>query len=112
MLQHNEYSREGWLAARHLLSQFVYQGLTPAAARKRDRKQIDSGQRTWNLTKGPKLAGVESIVWSRTIADVWLDTPSLYCADVQEWAVGVLSDTESLMQVLEKGLSRSNALTL
>jgi hypothetical protein len=100
MLQHNEYSREGWLAARDLLSQFVNDGLTPAGARTKYRRQVDSGQRKWSVTRGAKLAQVEAVVWTRTIADLRLDTAEHYCADVQDWARRVLADTEEMMRSL------------
>ena len=100
MLQHNIYSRAGWLVARDLLNQFVYGGLTPAEARRRNRVPMDSGHRTWSLTKGAKLAQVDDIVWTRTIADVRLDTAEHYCADVNDWAIHVLADTDALVQAL------------
>ncbi len=97
MLQHNIYSSSGWLGARDLLYQFVYRGLTPAVARRKNRKKLDSGKRDWNLTKGEKLPGVEVVKWTFTIADVRLDTAEHYCADVRRWAESVLADTEKLV---------------
>jgi hypothetical protein len=97
MLQHNGYSRDGWLGARELLFQFVYHGLTPAMARRQNRKSLDSGHRTWSITKGPKLPGVENIVWRYTIAEVRLDTAEHYCTDVRHWAETILADTEHLI---------------
>jgi hypothetical protein len=100
MLQHNAYSRGGWLAVRQLLHQFVYEGLMPAEARRQNRTTWDSGQRTWSLTKGAKLTQVDDIVWTRTIADVRIDTAEHYCADVRDWAIAVLADTAALVQAL------------
>lgn len=100
MLQHNAYSRQGWLETRRLLHQFVYEGLTPAEARRRNRREMDSGQRTWSLTKGTKLTQVGDIVWTRTIADVRLDSAEHYCEDVREWAIAVLADTEALVHAV------------
>jgi hypothetical protein len=96
MLQHNIYSHSGWLGARDLLYQFIYRGLTPAAARRQNRKKLDSGKRDWSLTKGEKPAGVEAVKWTFTITDVRLDTAEHYCADVRRWAECVLADTEQL----------------
>lgn len=96
MLQHNLYSREGWLAVRALLAEFVA-GLTPAEARRRNRQNWGSDQRKWSITKGPKLPGVEQIVWSRTVADVRLDMAEHYCADVRRWAESVLADSAPLV---------------
>jgi hypothetical protein len=96
MLQHNIYARSGWLGARDLLYQFVYRGLTPAAARRQNRKKLDSRKRDWSLTKGEKLPGVEAVKWTFTIADVRLDTAEHYTRDVRRWAERVLADTEQL----------------
>jgi hypothetical protein len=102
MLQHQVYSREGWIFARELLRQFVYEGLTPAAARQQNRQKVDSGKRGWSFTKGPKLSQVDELEWTSTIAAVRLDTADHYCADVREWAEQVLADTESLVQMLTR----------
>jgi hypothetical protein len=96
MLQHNAYSREGWLITRDLLAQFIA-GLTPQEARRRMRHTMDSGNRSFSLTRGPKLDGVEDIAWMRTVADVRLDTAEHYCADVREWATSVLADSAGLV---------------
>jgi hypothetical protein len=94
MLQHNVYSRAGWLESRALLARFV-QGLPPDVARKQNRRQVASGQRSWSFTRGEKLAAVDQLAWTRTIADVRLDTAEHYCADVREWAARVVADTEA-----------------
>jgi hypothetical protein len=101
MLQHNAYSREGWIEVRKLLSKFVYGGWTPAMARRQNRANADSGHRTWSFAKGAKLPGVENIVWNYTIADVRLDTAETYCADVHHWAESILADSEQLIHKLE-----------
>lgn len=97
MLQHNRYSQPGWLAVHRLLHEFVYDGLTPEAARRRMQRSMGSGQREWSLVKGPKLPGVEDIAWSFTIAEVRLDTADNYQADVQAWAKAVLADSAALV---------------
>ncbi len=101
MLQHNEYSREGWIETRKLLARFVYEGLSPADARKQNRERVDSGNRKWSFTKGAKLAQVDNIRWTRTVADVRIDTAENYCADVKLWAASILKNTEDLMRELE-----------
>jgi hypothetical protein len=100
MLQHSEYSREGWLGARKLLDQFIQHGLAPTNARKQNRKQVDSGNRKWNITKGAKIPQVDQVKWTRTIADVRLDSAENYCGDVKRWATSILADTESLIREL------------
>lgn len=94
MLQHNLYARDGWLEVRKLLGKFVYDGWTPAMARRHYRVAADSRHRTWRFTKGSRLPGVEDIAWSCTIAGVKLTTAEIYCADVRHWAESILADTE------------------
>ncbi|MCL4871458.1 MAG: hypothetical protein KJ063_21060 [Anaerolineae bacterium] len=96
MLQHNGYSRDVWLEARNMVAQFVHDGVMPAEMRRRGRSRLDSGHRTWSMSKGAKLAEFAAIVWSRTIADIRLDNPEIYCHDVTQWAMSILSDTEWL----------------
>jgi hypothetical protein len=97
MLQHNRNSRDGWIELRRLLDRFVA-GLSPAAARARFRRAFDGGNRGYSFTRGPKLAGVEAIAWTRTVADVRLDSADHYCADVRAWAEQVVRDSEELMR--------------
>jgi hypothetical protein len=97
MLQHNAYSREGWIEVRALLAKFMHAGWTPAMARRASRVSADSGHRTWRFTRGAKLAGVEDIVWSYTLADVRLDSAEAYTADVGHWAESILADSEQLI---------------
>jgi hypothetical protein len=100
MLQHNEYAREAWLETRAGLVQVVYQGLMPADLRRQNRQKLDSGQRKWKVTRGEKLAAVDSVAWRRTIADVRLDTLEVYCVDVKQWASDFLEDIEFLAKEL------------
>jgi hypothetical protein len=51
---HNLYSREGWIETRELLRRFAREGLAPASARHEDRQMLDSGERAWSFTRGPK----------------------------------------------------------
>src|SRR5437764_6842211 len=69
MLQHNRYSQDGWIRVRQLLARFL-RGLTPQEARHQYRTAVDSRNRTYSFTRGPTLAGVDAIAWTRTIADV------------------------------------------
>ncbi len=66
MLQHNRYSRDGWIWARELLARFLGR-LAPEEARRQSRTAVDSGNRTYSFTKGPKLAGVDAIAWTSTL---------------------------------------------
>ncbi len=93
MLQHNEYAHQVWLDSREMLREFIEQGTSPADMRKRNRSRVDSGNRKWSITRGPKFARFASITWTRTIADVRFDNAEDYCADVTLWAESVLRDT-------------------
>jgi len=95
-LQHNLYSRAGWLAVHKLLSEFVFEGLTPQLARQKYKHEVDSGKRTFSIVRGEKLAGVELIDWNATMADVRLDTAEQYCEDVRRWAQQVCEDGAAL----------------
>lgn len=97
MLQHNRYSRRGWLEVRALLHRFVFTGLTPQMARRELAISASSTNRDWSLTKGEKLAGVEQIDWSLTMANVRRDSAAHYCSDVTDWARAVLLDSERLV---------------
>jgi hypothetical protein len=68
--------------------------------RQRNRSRFDSARRTWSVTKGAKLSEFDTIAWSRTIAGLRLDDPETYSSGVRDWAISVLSDTESLMPKL------------
>jgi len=96
MLQHNAYSRDGWLEARKMLSRFIRDGVLPAEMRNQSRARLDSGRRAWSFTKGARLPEFEMIAWTRTIADVRFDSPEVYCADVILWATSVLTDAEAV----------------
>jgi hypothetical protein len=96
MLQHNAYSRDGWMETRNMLAQFIREGAPPAGIRRRNRSRLDSGHRTWSVTQGAKLSEFDTIVWTRTIADVRLDDPEVYGADVKLWAASLLTDTDAL----------------
>lgn len=98
MLQHNAYARNGWLEARNILAQFVHSGVEPAQIRRQLHSQRNSRHRAWSVTKGTKLAELDTILWTRTIADVRFDDPAIYCADVTQWAMSILADTEPLYQ--------------
>lgn len=94
MLQHpSRYSREGWLESRRLLVAFLA-GEPPAAVKKQNRARLDSGSRPWRMTRGERISPPAGATWSMTIADVRLDDPATYCADVVAWARAVAADTE------------------
>jgi hypothetical protein len=97
MLQHNGYSRAGWLYSRALLAEFVNGGRSPAEARHRNRRALDSGNRDWSITRGPKFERFDEITWTRTIADIRFHDADRYCADVRAWATAVLADSKLVL---------------
>jgi hypothetical protein len=48
------------------------------------------------VTKGEKLTEFDAIQWSFTIADLRLDSPERYVADVKRWAECLLKDTAGI----------------
>jgi hypothetical protein len=93
-LQHNAYSRRGWLEVRGLLAKFVREGWTPAMARRENRLRLDGRRRNWSIRRGPGLREADCPAWSVTVADVRGDTALAYTADVRRWAAAVLADSE------------------
>jgi hypothetical protein len=89
--------RDGWLGARNIIARFIQDGVTPGKIRQQNHSRFDSGHRTWSVTKGAKFSEFDTIVWTRSIADVRYADPEVYCADVKLWATSVLTDTETLL---------------
>jgi hypothetical protein len=98
MLQHNAYSKAAWLEARKMVALFVQHGISPDDIRRRMQQKLDKIHRGWSITKGEKLAEFDMIVWSRSIADIRVDSAEIYCADVDGWAKSVVEDTEFIME--------------
>jgi hypothetical protein len=96
-LQHNLYSKDGWLAVSQLLKQFASGELTPEMARRDIRANFDGANKPFSMTKGEKLKAVDKIKWSMTIADVRLTTAETYCFDIQKWAESIIKDTEQII---------------
>jgi hypothetical protein len=96
MLQHNLYSRQGWLETRQMVAKTLHSEITPAEIRTKYQRRLDSGQRKWSMTKGEKLEEFDLIRWSCTIASVQLDNPEQYVATVRQWAICFLKDTDWL----------------
>lgn len=83
-----------------MLAWFVAKDLATEQALAHVRGLLAGGRRDWSFTRGAKLAEVEQIVWTRSVADLRRDTPEHYCADVRAWAAAVLSDSAALVQAL------------
>jgi hypothetical protein len=97
-LQHNLYSKEGWLITRALVYQFLFNDLTPEMARRDNRSNFNSNNREFRIKRGEKLIGVDDIKWSFTVADVRLDTAEVYCHDVTNWAKSTIKDSEHIKE--------------
>ncbi|MCC6179396.1 MAG: hypothetical protein IT305_29155 [Chloroflexi bacterium] len=112
LLQHNGYSRSGWLEARRLLDGFVQGGLTPSEARRQSaravarRKQSASsanGGRAQGSRSSPKLDRADRVQWTANIGDVRLEHADVYCDDVRRWAARVVADASALVRRLGAG---------
>lgn len=95
-LQHNLYSRQGWIESRRGLAAALRDGMSAAELRRRNRTRMDSNQRNWNVTRGAKLEEVREIHWRRSLAEVRLEPAQVYCAEITRWAQAVLEDSEAL----------------
>lgn len=99
LLQHEHYSCAEWLAACDLLRQFVEGHLTRPAARRRAAALVKKYKDASAGSNGQRREAEREIRWSRTIADVRLDSPTHYCADVRAWAAAVVADTEQQQEL-------------
>jgi hypothetical protein len=97
MLQHNIYSLPGWTAVRDLLRRFVEENLDPQTARREIQQAPQGSQRGWSLTRGEKHPAVAAIRWTRTVADLRLDSAEHYRADVLAWARSILQDSRDIL---------------
>ena len=95
-LQHNLYSKEGWIKVRQILHQFLNEGLTADKARNINRDIYDNGKRNYSITKGETFADVDKINWTFTIADIHFDTPEVYCNTIKTWAISILKDSAAI----------------
>src|SRR5262249_33605584 len=79
MLQHNGYSRPGWLAARGLVAEAIASGKVPDIRSAGYKEAVSSRNRRFSFTRGEKILGLEGVTWSRTVADVRLGSAEDYC---------------------------------
>jgi hypothetical protein len=100
MLQHHGYTLRGWLAARELVREFLEDGLTAAQAARRVQRGARGADRSWSCTRGARPPGIESVHWTRTIAEVRLEDADVYGADVRAWAQAIVRDTEAIAREL------------
>lgn len=97
MLQHPaRLSRDGWRAMRQTLTDFLIHGENPAERLKQLNKDMDSGARSWSLSKGPRKSLPAQFTWSQTITAVDASDPAQYREDIETWARSVLADASKL----------------
>jgi hypothetical protein len=102
MLQHpSRLSRKGWLEMRALLARFLEEGISPQAMRAEMRAEVDRGQRTWSLVKGPRMELPEGFSWSLTILSVDDRNAAQYRLDVERWARQALADAAAIRVDIE-----------
>jgi hypothetical protein len=102
LLQHNQYSREGWLEVRKLLYKFIYENWTPDLARQHAQNKSNNRNRTYSLTRSLKLLEVDKLNWSFIITNIREESAADYCQDIRKWAKHILADTETLIQNLSE----------
>jgi len=98
MLQHSsQLSREGWLYERDLLHEFIVEGKSPSVIRQQVKDSVDSGKRTFKFKSADGKPVIQKTSWKKTILDIRLDDPEIYCADVAAWARSVFDESEKIM---------------
>lgn len=94
-LQHpSRYSPDGLRHSMGLLVEFVQNGVSPPEMRRRQRDQVDSGNRKWNITGRPGSFGVyqHPVRWRMTAADVVAGGIDNYRENTRRWAQTILED--------------------
>jgi hypothetical protein len=92
-IQHPDlYSPEGLVEGKRLLADFLVAGLTTQEVRRRNRKRVDSGVRTWKIKgrDGARGAHANPVRWPLTAADVVTRGERNYAGSVEAWAGTVL----------------------
>lgn len=104
MLQHSsKLTREGWLYERQLLRDFIIENKPPAFVRVQNKDKVDSGKREFKIKSKTGERIISKSTWNKTILDVRTDSAEVYCADVNDWAMAVLKDAET---IYDKSLNR------
>ena len=81
---------------RDTLKQFLEHHRSPSEVRAANRQRVSSENRSWSLTKGPRLQLPVGFSWSQTILAVDDTTAAQYCQDIEQWARGVLAGAVTL----------------
>jgi hypothetical protein len=95
-LQHSsQLTRAGWLHQRKLLRQFIVENKPPDLLRQQ-RKDLDSGKRTFKIKSEDGKPVISKNEWTMTILNVRMENAKEYREDVRAWATSVLEDIESI----------------
>ena len=86
------YSPETLESSKHMLAQFIEDGMTPQRMRQTMRERVDSGKRTHKITGTVDSHGVyeHPVTWTMTIADVVAGGHAQYDDNVRAWAQSML----------------------
>lgn len=98
-LQHPAlYSPEGLDHGRHLLQQFVVEGLSPEQVRQQQKHQVASDNRGWKIRGTADSHGRYDppIQWRMTAANVVAGGIKKYCQNVELWAAAVYDQLVSV----------------
>jgi hypothetical protein len=101
MLQHNNYSKKGWIEVYKLLEQFVNNGLKPEFAKVMIQNKFKYLKRNWSITKGEKLIEIGQIKWRFTITDIKYNTAEEYCNSITKWAKNIIEDAEEIIKKIK-----------
>lgn len=97
-LQHNLYSKKGWIEVWKMLDKFVNEDKDPDVARKEINQFFNGNKKEFSMVKGDKFVEVENVNWSFTLNDVDVSSSKNYCIDVFTWARSVLEDSAYLLK--------------
>ena len=92
-LQHPSlYSPAALTWAKETLVEFVEDDLSTEEVRRRNRTNLDSGNRKWKIKGTPDSHGsyTHPVKWTMTAADVTAGAMNDYCENVRAWARSVL----------------------
>ena len=97
MLQHSSrLTKEGWLATRQLLREFLVENKSPLEIKKQNKYSVNSGNRKWKITSRDGKAFIARCKWAKTILDVNLNSSTTYRDTIITWARAALEDSESI----------------
>ena len=94
MIQHHQYSKEAWMAASRMLSDFILKEVTPQIMVSVTRSEFENSNRKWRVKQADKHPVFTNLHWTTTIASVRLNDSQTYCSDMKAWAANIVLDIE------------------